>query len=545
MTCLLLSALDQTIVATALPTIVGELGGLEHISWVVTAYVLSSTVSVPLFGKISDIYGRKPMLQITIVIFLLGSVLAGLSQNMIMLIAFRGLQGIGGGGILSMTFTILGDLLSPRERSKYTGYFTAVFASASVIGPLAGGFFVDNLTWRWVFYINLPLGAITLLITGAFLQVPPPTERRPLDLRGAFLLTTAVTSLLLMTTWGGKEYPWASPTIIGLGLLGFTAVALFFWNARRTDEPILPLHMFKNPVFRVCIGLGVLLGSVMVGGATFLPLFLQVVKGASATSSGFLLVPMMAGVVLGSNVCGRIVNWTGRYKVFTVIGSGFAVIGMGVLTLLKEDSQRSHVSLGMAILGLGIGTCMPITTLAVQNIASKDDMGAATSSVNFFRSMGSAFGVALFGTIMSSRLTSVLHERLPGLDLAKDRGLLNSPAKIRALPPEQFHAVAAGITSGVVTVFQVALPILVVAFVLSWFLKELPLRDDLDFHGGMVEGMEEAGMMFQPNVDPTPTSPMSGQVANGDGNGHEIRNGNGTRRRHVTEPEREGVTPHS
>jgi hypothetical protein len=249
---------------------------------------------------------------------------------------------------------------------------------------------------------------------------------------------------------------------------------------------------------------------------------------------------MMAGVVIGSNVCGRIVNWTGRYKVFTVIGSALAVVGMATLAFLKEDSPRTHVSIGMAILGLGIGTCMPITTLAVQNVASHDDMGAATSSVNFFRSMGSAFGVALFGTIMSSRLTSVLHERLPGVDLTKQKGLLNSPKLIRALPPEQFHAVAAGITSGVATVFQVALPIVAAAFLLSWFLKEIPLRDDLDFHGGMVEGLEEAGMMFQPNVEPAPTSPMSGPHTNGDGNG----NGHGSRRR-VDADQHEGVTPHS
>jgi EmrB/QacA subfamily drug resistance transporter len=493
MTCLLLSALDQTIVSTALPTIVGELGGLDHISWVVTAYLLSSTVSVPLFGKISDIYGRKVMLQITIVIFLVGSVLAGMSQSMLMLILTRGIQGIGGGGLMAMTFTILGDILSPRERSKYTGYFTAAFASSSIIGPLIGGFFVDNLSWRWVFYVNLPLGGIAMAIVAAHLHVPIPSTRRPIDLLGALFLTVSVTTLLLASVWGGNEYAWGSTTILGLGAVGVATLVLFFVQHQRAEDPILPLRMFKEPVFRVCVTQGMLLGGVMVGGAVFLPLFLQVVKGVSATSSGFLLVPMMGGIVVGSNVTGRIVNLTGRYKVFPIVGSGLAVVGMFVLTQLQTDSTRTFVSIGMAILGLGIGTCMPITTLAVQNSASPDDMGAATSSVNFFRSLGSSFGVALFGTLMNSRLQSTIASRLPELDLAKEDGLLSSPPRIRALPAEQFDAVVHGITNGIVLVFEVAMPLVIAAFILSWFLKEEPLRDDIDVNASMVEGMEEVG----------------------------------------------------
>jgi EmrB/QacA subfamily drug resistance transporter len=507
MMCLLLSALDQTIVSTALPTIVGELGGLEHLSWVVTAYLLSSTAAVPLFGKISDIYGRKPMLQGTIVIFLVGSVLAGLSQNMLMLIVTRGIQGIGGGGLLAMTFTILGDLLSPRERSKYTGYFTAVFASASVLGPLAGGFFVDNLSWRWVFYINLPLALGALAVTARYLEVPKPSEKRPIDVLGALLMTTSVSTLILASVWGGREYPWGSPVIVTLAAVGLVTAVLFLLQERRHIEPILPLRMFRDPVFRVCVTQGALVGGVMVGGAVFLPLFLQVVKGVSATSSGLLLVPMMGGVVVGSNVSGRIVNATGRYKIFTIIGTAVATLGMLFLTQIDANSSRTFVSVGMAMLGLGVGTAMPIMTLAVQNTASKDDMGVATSSVNFFRSLGSSFGVALFGTLMTGRLNSTLASRLPDVDLAQQKGLLNSPTAIRALPVEQFEAVVHGITNGIVLVFEVAFPIMVVAFVLSFFLKEVPLRDDIDASSGFFEGMEEAGMAFQPDLQPMPTRP--------------------------------------
>ena len=314
MLCLFLSALDQTIVATALPTIVGDLGGLDQISWVVTAYLLSSTVSVPLFGKISDLYGRKLMLQVTIAIFLLGSVLAGFAQSMPQLILARGVQGVGGGGIMAMTFTILGDILSPRERGKYVGYFTGVFASASVIGPLVGGFFVDHVSWRWVFLINLPLGAIAMVVAARYLHIRKTVRPHSIDLLGALLLTVSVTSVLLASSWGGQEYAWGSPQIVGLFVIGVVLAVAFVLQERRAQEPILPLRLFRDRVFTVCVTLSALLGSVMIGASTFLPLFLQVVTGASATSSGLLLIPMMAGVVIGSNVCGRLVHRTGRYK---------------------------------------------------------------------------------------------------------------------------------------------------------------------------------------------------------------------------------------
>jgi EmrB/QacA subfamily drug resistance transporter len=490
---LFLSALDSTIVATALPTIVGDLGGLDHIAWVFTSYLLTSTVSVPLFGKVSDIYGRRQVFQLTIVIFLVGSVLAGFAQTMNQLILFRGIQGIGGGGLLAMTFTILGDILSPRERPQYMGYFTGVFAAASVIGPLMGGFFVDNLTWRWVFFINIPFGIAALLVTAKYLRVPTPTERRPIDFLGSALFSIAVTSLLLGATWGGTEYAWTSPMIIGLFSAGAVFSVLFVLQERRAEEPLLPLRMFKNDIFSVSIAMGVLFGSVMVVGSVFLPLFLQIVRGESATSSGFLLVPMMAGVLVGSTYGGRLITKTGRYKPFPIVGGAMCIAGIAMLATIDVNTTQAFVSIGMCIMGLGIGTSSPVTTLAVQNVAAKGDMGAATSAVNFFRSLGSAFGVAIFGAIQSARLHSVLNARLPKGAAIGD-SILNSPKSVLAMPPPVRHAIQEAVASGVGVVFQWALPVVILAFLVSFLLREIPLRDDVNVGSAAIEGMEEAGL---------------------------------------------------
>lgn len=496
---LFLSALDSTIVATALPTIVGDLGDLDHIAWVFTAYLLTSTASVPLFGKISDIYGRRQVFQATIVIFLLGSILSGLSTSMMQLILFRGIQGIGGGGLLAMTFTILGDILSPRERPKYMGYFTGVFAAASVIGPLIGGFFVDHLSWRWVFYVNIPFGIVALLVTAKYLKVPAPAEKRPIDFLGSAFFSVAVTALLLGTTWGGTEYPWSSPIILSLLLGGTVMSLLFIWQEQRAVEPLLPLRLFKNDVFSVCVVMGVLFGSVMVIGSVFLPLFLQIVRGVSATSSGYLLVPMMGGVLIGSTYGGRLITATGRYKPMTIAGGLMCIAGIAVLARIDVHSSRLFVSIGMAIMGLGVGTSSPVMTLAVQNVASKKDMGAATSAVNFFRSLGSAFGVALFGSLQSARFHQVLAANLPaGAHVGEN--ILNSPKAVLALPPATVAAIQAGVAAGVAVVFQVALPVIVVAFVVSLFLREVPLRDDVNVSAATIEGMEEAsfGVLGEP-----------------------------------------------
>lgn len=479
MLCLFLSAVDQTIVATALPTIAGELGGLEHISWVVTSYMLFSTVSVPLFGKLSDVHGRKLMIQVTIVAFLLGSVLAGLSQSMLQLILARGVQGIGGGGIMAMAFTVLADVMTPRQRSRYTGLFTAVFATASVVGPLLGGFIADNLSWRWVFWIKLPLGAAAFVVTALHLHLPRPTAQRSVDFVGAALLTVGVTAILLGATWGGQEFAWGSSLIVGLLTTGVITTAVFIRHQTRTEDPVLPMRLFRNRIFVVSVTMGALLGGVLVGGVTFLPLFLQVVDGASATSSGLLLLPLMGGVVVGSNVTGRLVSRSGRYRRFPIVGLGMAVLGVSVLATIDAGTERVLISTAMGVLGLGVGCSMPVLMVAVQNAADFADMGVATSAVNFFRTLGSAFGVALFGTVVRVRLDATLAERLPGSGLEADGDLLGSPTAIRALPTDQFEAVADGIASGVGMVFIVAIPLVILGLVLAWFLDEIPLRDEL------------------------------------------------------------------
>jgi EmrB/QacA subfamily drug resistance transporter len=517
---LFLAALDSTIIATALPTIVGDLGSLDRVAWVFTAYLLSSTVSVPLFGKISDIYGRRRIFQLTIVIFLVGSMLAGAAQSMTQLILFRGIQGVGGGGLLAMTFTILGDILSPRERPQYMGYFTGVFAAASVIGPLIGGFFVDSLSWRWVFYVNIPIGIVALLVTAKYLNVPDPKKRRPIDVLGSILFAIGVTSLLLGATWGGIEYPWTSPIIVGLFGVGVIFAALFLLQERRAREPLLPLRMFKNDIFSVCIAMAILFGSIMVTGSVFLPLFLQVVRGASATSSGFLLVPMMSGVLAGSTYGGRLITRTGRYKVFTVVGGAMCVVGIAMLAMIDSHTTRTFVSVGMCILGLGIGTASPVMTLAVQNVTARGDMGAATSAVNFFRSLGSAFGVAIFGALQSARFHAVLAARLPSGATVGDN-ILNSPKSVLTLPMPVRYAIQEAVAAGVGVVFKWSLPVIALGFLISFLLREVPLREDVNVGAATIEGMEEAGfgMLGEPGppgldtqavqAAPVPESPTS------------------------------------
>jgi EmrB/QacA subfamily drug resistance transporter len=476
MSGVLLAALDQTIVATALPTIVGDLGGLAHLSWVVTAYLLASTASTPLYGKISDLYGRKTVFQAAIVIFVVGSALSGLAQTMSQLIAFRAVQGLGAGGLMALAIAIVGDVVSPRERGRYQGYIGAVFALASVAGPLLGGFLVDHLSWRWAFYVNLPVGIAALAVTSAALDLPFRRVAHAIDYLGAALLVAGVTCVLLVTVWGGDRYSWGSPTMLGLAGAGVLLLAAFALQERRAAEPVLPPRLFRDPVFRVATAALFLIGVAMFGAIVFLPLFLQVVVGASATSSGLLLLPLMGGIVTSSVLVGRVISRTGRYKWYPVAGTALMTVAMGLLATMDAGTGRTIASWYVALLGVGLGTVMPVMILAVQNAVEQRDLGTATSAATFSRSMGGSFGVALFGAILASRLAS----QLPGIDA---KALQAGPSQLHALPPAARQAVVEAVASSLHVVFLAAVPVALGAFLVVLFLRERPLRESAHIGG--------------------------------------------------------------
>jgi EmrB/QacA subfamily drug resistance transporter len=486
---MLLAALDQTIVATALPTIVGDLHGLNHLSWVVTAYLLTTTLSAPLYGKISDLHGRKKIFQIAIVIFLVGSALSGLSRNMDQLIAFRALQGLGGGGLMALAMAIVGDIVSPRERGRYQGYFGGVFALASIGGPLAGGFLTDHLTWRWIFYLNLPVGILALVITSAVLRLPlPPRRVESIDYTGAGLMVAAVTPLILVTVWGGRTYAWASPVIIGLVALSLVMVWAVMWWERRAREPIFPPRVFSKPIVRAGLGMTFFVTATMFAVIIYIPVYLQLVDGVSATRSGVLLLPLMGGMLTTSIVSGRLVTRFGRYKIYPVIGTALMTVGMVLFTGLKAHTSLRSASVFMIVFGVGMGMTLQIVVVAVQNAVDRRDLGSATSAVSFFRNIGAACGTALLGTILVSRLGFWLPRLVHGhthLDLSQSFTI--TPRALHALDP----AVRAGVTESFVrslhVVFIVAILLAGLAFVCALLLKELPLRDNVVDPGRPVE----------------------------------------------------------
>ncbi len=409
-----LAALDQTIVGTALPTIVNSLHGLNHISWVVTAYLLTSTISTPLYGKLSDQFGRKFLFQFAIVVFLIGSVLAGLSQNMLQLIAFRGVQGLGAGGLMAMAFTIIADVVSPRERGRYQGYFGATFALSSVAGPLLGGVFTDNLSWRWIFYVNVPIGIVALVVTSSQLKLPFRRAAHKIDFLGAALMLVGVTAALLVTVWGGTQYPWGSSVIVGLGVAALILIVAFILWERRAAEPILPPSLFHIGIFRVASSASFLLSMIMYGAIIYLPLYLQLVDGVSAMVSGLLMIPMMVGVLGASILSGQLVSRTGRYKVFPVVGSVLVVVGMWLLSHLGLGTSHVTMSLYVLVLGAGMGMTMQVMVLATQNSVPASQIGTATAAVTFFRSLGGAFGTSLFGAIFIAGLSHWIPVLVPG-----------------------------------------------------------------------------------------------------------------------------------
>jgi EmrB/QacA subfamily drug resistance transporter len=495
----LLAALDGTIVNTALPTIVGDLGHLDHLSWVVTAYLLTTTASTPLYGKLSDQFGRRLLFQIAIGLFLVGSIAAGFSQSLTQLIIFRGIQGLGGGGLITMAYAIIGDILSPRERGRYTGYLGATFALASVVGPLAGGFFVDHASWRWVFFINVPVGIAALLVTTTALRLPFERTRHSVDVAGATLMVAGVTALLFVLELGGRQYAWRSTMIIGLGLASVVLLTSFVLWEQRAPEPILPPRLFRDPVFAASSGIALVLGGITYGGMVFLPLFLQVVTRASATNSGLLLIPIMAGILASAITSGRVISRTGHYKRWPIAGMLLSSIGFVLLDTMGPLTSRVSSAAFMLVLGLGIGMVSQVLVIAVQNSAQQKDLGVVSSAVNFFRSLGGSISVAAFGAVFSSRVASTLAATLPTNIRGKVnvQSLAQSPKAIRELPPPISHAVTGAISHGVHGVFAWAIPLALVGFVLALLLRELPLRERSYLEDALGEDADGAALALQ------------------------------------------------
>jgi len=471
---MLLAALDSTIVATALPTVVGDLGGGDHMTWVVTAYLLTEAVATVLAGRFGDMFGRKTVFQVSCVIFVVASFLCGLATGMVWLIAMRAVQGIGAGGLLVTASALIADIIPLRDRGRYQGAIGAVFGVTTVIGPLLGGLFTDYLSWRWAFYVNVPLAVVVIAIAARTLPSHRAGEKPVIDYAGIALISAASTALILATTWGGTTFPWASPTIIGLLVGAVLAVVGFILVERRAVAPLLPLHLFRSPVFSICVLLSLVVGFVMVGAMTFLPTYLQFVEGVSATASGLRTLPMVVGLLVASIWAGNTVSRTGRYRLFPIAGAAVMGIGLFLLSLMDAQSGIVMTSLAMLVFGVGIGLCMQILTIVVQSTVDYSYLGTATSGVSFFRTIGSSFGASVFGAIYGNLLGSRLAEALARTGV--DAAAAAQPASLHRLDPAQAAPIVNAYAESLQGVFRWAIPITVLGFVLALFLKEVPLR---------------------------------------------------------------------
>lgn len=483
MLVMLLAALDQTIVSTALPTIVGELGGLNHLSWVVTAYLLAVTVGTPLYGKLGDMYGRRRVIQGALVVFLIGSVLCGQAQSMTELIIFRAIQGIGGGGLMVSAQAGIGDVVSPRERGRFMGLFGAVFGLASVGGPLIGGFLTTNISWRWIFYVNVPLGIAALVVLSLTFPAVKSQVKRTIDLAGTALLAVGLSSLVLLTTLGGTTYDWASTEIIGMGVLSVITLIAFVRVEHRAAEPILPPHLFRNRVFVVTSALGFVVGFALFGSLTYLPLFQQVVRGLDPTESGLQMLPLMGGLLIASIGSGQIISRVGRYRIFPILGTAISCIGLVLLAGIDSSISATTMAIYMAILGFGLGLVMQVLVLAVQNAVDYKALGVATSGATLFRSIGGSLGTAILGAIFANRLAIELAAKLPaGSPTGAASGHID-PEQIQTLPDLVRSGYVDAFTSSLTTVFLAAAGVVAIAFILAWLIPEKPLRKTVKTSG--------------------------------------------------------------